>query len=156
VRRTFWIVATAAAFLALTGWLVSLLVQRGIFRMHSTYYAGEIRLYLDAERRIRDAIDAARDAAPEDRAATDRLFEAMRYGVADKSREVDRWRDEPESPERRAVAMKWAKTSAAEAAFKAEANRLWWLESALGRPPSDEVPYFTMPEGWTEADRKPY
>ncbi|MDG3006834.1 hypothetical protein [Paludisphaera mucosa] len=163
MRRNLLNLAAVAACAAALFFVGRFLARRESFRALSAHHAENIRLELERERRLRDAIEAALASAPDDRdaskAATDRLFETMRSTVAEKSREVDRWRDAPESPERRAVAVKWARTAAAEAAYMAELDRRWLLDCAWGLLPHHvtlgEVPTFVMPRGWTEADRKP-
>lgn len=132
--------------------------------MHNemSYSAEQRRLYADAERRLRNEIDAFQRATEGDRTAlgmTNRLFEMLRYSaIAANSREVEHWAKQPESPERQAVALKWAKAAADEAAFMSELHRRWVLDYERGVPPhhitNDEVKPFAMPEGWTSDDYK--
>jgi hypothetical protein len=70
--------------------------------------------------------------------------------VAASSREVGRWRQEPESPERRAIALKWAKVAVDEAAYKRELHKRWRRDYERNAPPhhitDEEVKPFAMPE----------
>jgi hypothetical protein len=90
---------------------------------------------------------------------TDRIFELLRTSrVASNSREVERSEREPHSKERTAVALKWARVAADEAAFDAALRDRWAIDYQRGRAPhhitEDEIPLFKMPEGWTEDDLK--
>jgi hypothetical protein len=133
---------------------------RSAMRAEMSYNSEQERLYADFERRLRTEIDAfqhAEESGGAGRELTDHLFESLQTSaIAANSREVERWSREPGSPERRTIALKWAKAAADEAAYMRELHRIWrqdferntWTHHIT----NDEVKPFAMPEGWTEPD----
>lgn len=157
------LVLTDLAGVAAAGYLLLYWrAYRQIIHNEMSYSAEQQRLYADAEQRLRGEIDAFQRATEGDRTAlgmTNRLFEMLRSSaIASNSREVARWEKQPESPERRAVALEWAKAAASEAAFMSELHRRRVLDCERGVLPhhitNDEVKPFAMPEGWTSDDCK--
>lgn len=135
---------------------------RSAMRAEMAYNSEQERLYANSERQLRDEIEAFRRAKQSGRAGrelTDHLFETLQSSaIAANSREVERWRIQPESPERGTIALKWAKVAADEAAYKRELHRRWRRDYERGTPPHHitdaEVRPFAMPEGWTRDDWK--
>jgi len=117
-------------------------------------------LHATAERRLRAEIAGLRPGSNDllhERKSTDRLFEMLRLSqVAGNSREVEAWRQAPHSPERRAVALKWAEVAADQAAYMVALHERWGEDYKRFRMPhhiSDrEVKPFEMPADWTEED----
>lgn len=135
---------------------------RLMLRAEASNNAEMLQLNRDHELRIRAAIDQLAGSAsgtPDERASADRVFEMLKLSrVANNSREVASWRDAPHSPQRTAVALKWAKVAADEAGYMATLYERWAVDYAQGRPPhhvsADEVSPFRMPPGSTEDDSK--
>jgi hypothetical protein len=135
---------------------------RSAMRAEMSYNAEQERLYADFERRLRDEINAFQRANQSNHSqpeSTDHLFEMLETSeIAANSREVDRWRRVAESPERRAIALKWAQAAADQAAYKSELHRRWRLDYERGKEPHHipdlEVKPPAMPEGWTSDDLK--
>jgi hypothetical protein len=135
---------------------------RHAMRAEMSYNSEQERLYTNFERQLRDEIDAFRRAEESGRAGremTDHLFETLRSSaIAASSREVERWRRRPESPERRTIVLRWAKVAADEASYKSELHRRWRRDYERDAPPhhitDEEVKPFAMPEDWTSDDWK--
>ena len=130
---------------------------------HEAAYNDENRrLYREFEVRLREQIDVLLLHQTNElagREAIDRIFELLRTSrVANNSREVDTWRSAPHSPQRRSIALKWAKVAADEAAYMAALGDRWAVDYEQGRMPhhisGNEVPPYDMPPGWTEDDLK--
>lgn len=101
----------------------------------------------------------SQSGGPDGDESVDRIFETLRYSrVANNSREVESWARAPHSPQRRSIALKWARVAADEAAYYAALCERWAVDYGHGRTPhhimDDEVPPFRMPAGWTEDDLK--
>ena len=135
---------------------------RSAMRAKMSYNSEQERLYANYERQLRDEIVAFRRAEESGRAGremTDHLFETHQSSaIAASSRDVERWRRQPESPERRTIALKWARVAADEAAYNSELHRRWRRDYERDAPPhhitDEEVKPFAMPEGWTSDDWK--
>ena len=120
------------------------------------------QLKLDYEVRIRGEMNRilrGQPGGPNGHASADRVFEMLRLSrVANNSREVMSWEGAPHSPERTAVALKWAKVAAGEAAYEAALHERWGRDHDRGRRPhhitDDEIPPFRMPGGWSVDDLK--
>ena len=127
----------------------------------------QLRYHVDAERehrefeaRLRQQLGDQRRAGGDKRAvseATDRLFASLRNSdLAANSREVATWRGRSPSPERTAVALRWAETAVDEARYNAALHETWRRDYERGvtghHITDDEVPPPRMPEGWTTAD----
>jgi hypothetical protein len=154
-------ILTGLVGVAVSGYLIlHRYAYRSTMRAEMSYNSEQERLYANSERELRDEIDAFQRAKQSGRAGremTDHLFEALHSSaIAANSREVERWRREPESPERKAIALKWAKAAADEAAYMRELHRRWRLDYERGTQPhhitDEEVKPFAMPEGWTSDD----
>lgn len=125
-----------------------------------SYHAEMERLLADYELRLRKEIAAFETLERSDRSEkgmTDHLLETLRSSaIASSSREVERARGAPESPDRRRIAMKWAKAAADEAAFMTELHRRWRLDYEHGREAhhitADEVKPFAIPKDGPGAD----
>jgi hypothetical protein len=157
------LILTGLVGLAATGYLALYrAAYRRAMRAESSYNSEMEQLHGEAERRLRDQIDKLRrpeQGSRDEKEITDRLFESLGYSeLANNSREVERWRKEPDSPERNAIALKWARVAADEAAYKRELHRRWRRNYERGVWPhhitADEVKPFAMPEGWTSDDWK--
>jgi hypothetical protein len=149
--------------IAVSGYLIlHRYAYRQAMRNEMSYNSEQERLYANYERQLRDEIDAfqrAKESGRAEREMTDHLFETLQSSaIAASSREVERWRRGPESPERKTIALKWAKVAADEAAYKRELHRRWRRDYERNTPPhhitDDEVKPFAMPEGWTSDDWK--
>lgn len=128
---------------------------RNAMRAEISYNSEQERLYAHYARQLSDEIDAfqrANDNGHAGREMTDRRFQALQSSVlAASSREVEHWRSQPESPDRRKIALKWAKVAADEAAYQAELHKRWrwdferdtWPHHITG----EEVKPVVMPEG---------
>jgi hypothetical protein len=124
------------------------------------YHADSEREYRVLAGALREQIGLLRRAGGDDRVvreATDRLFESLRLSAAaGNSREVEAWRRRSASPERTAVALKWAEAAADEARYFADLHAIWRRDlegGGIGHwVTDDEVPPFRMPAGWTPAD----
>jgi len=140
--------------------MVRVYVSREIRRWQITYYGNEARGWHEVDMRFRGEIEKLRKAGVGTQMAaeiTDQLFDSLRFTPpANMSREVDRWRRSPPSPERTKVALKWAATASEHAAYMAELNAHWLSDSQMGVSPHHitgaEVKQFRMPEGWNESD----
>jgi hypothetical protein len=137
-------------------------VHRSALRAEMANNSEQERLYASYERQLRDEIEAfgrAKESGRAENEMTDHLFETLRSSaIAARSREVERWRSQPESPERSAVALKWATAAADDAAYMRELHRRWRRDYERNTWPhhitDDEVKPFAMPEGWTSDDLK--
>jgi hypothetical protein len=124
------------------------------------YHASSEREHQDFEKRLREQIDFLHQAGGDERAVqevTDRIFDLLRLSaIASNSREVASWRGRPPSPERTAVALRWAEAAVDEARYHAALHGAWrrdYERGGMGHDiMDDEVPRFKMPAGWTEAD----
>lgn len=160
VRRLLlsgFIVGVAAGGL----WLLGLRLAMAQWRASQiSYHAGSEADYADIDRRLRAAIarlradDPGREGEP---AIADEIFNLLRVSAtASDSRQVEMWRRASHSPERRGVALRWAVTTADEAAFHAACHRIWRRDLEAGRSPRTanerEIPPFSMPAGWTPDD----
>jgi hypothetical protein len=129
-------------------------------RAQLQYHAATEAEYRDFDRRLHEQIGFFRQASGDVRAvtaATDRIFELLRTSpAAANSREVDSWRLKPPSPERTAVALRWAEVADDECRYYAALHGIWRRDYERGgvghHITDDEVPPFRMPAGWTQAD----
>ena len=154
--------AIAIGFLSLGYLGVLRLARDEMLRCESNNNDEDHRLHVEYGARVRASIVLLRhqaDLGASEWAMTDHLFQLLRSSpVASGSKEVDRWREAPQSPERVAVALKWAEVAADEAAYQAALRAVWKLDYAKRRWPrhlrDDEVRPFRMPAGWTPEDLK--
>lgn len=155
------IVAASIVVGVLTTW--SLILWYGgriILRSEAVYNAEMRELNLDYEVRLRGEIDRllrGRPGESDERESADQIFKMLRLSrVASQSREVNSSEVAPHTPGRTAVALKWAKVAANEAAYDAALHDRWGKDCDRGQLPhhitDDEVPPFRMPDGWTIDD----
>jgi|GEM_PF-5863802 len=158
-----WLILVGLLGLAVSGYLLlHRFAHRSAMRAETSYSSEQERPYADSESQLRKEIEAfqrAEDLGQAGSEMTDQLFERLQSSaIAANSREVERWRREPESLERRAIALKWAKAAADEAGYMRELHRRWRRDYERDTPPhhitADEVKPFAMPEGWTSDDLK--
>jgi hypothetical protein len=121
------------------------------------YHADTEREYRDFEAKLREQIAALRRVGGDMAGVTERLFELLRQSpAATNSREVESCRGKHPSPERTAVALKWAEVAADEARYYAALHDIWRQDLERGEIhhhiTDDEVPPFKLPEGWTRED----
>jgi hypothetical protein len=129
-------------------------------RTQVRYHATTEREYLDFERRLQEqvgSLDQAGGDEQEVRQVTDQIFGLLRSSaIAGNSREVESWRGKPPSPERTAVALRWAEAAVDEARYNAALHAIWRRDYERGgmghHITDDEVPPFKMPADWTAAD----
>jgi hypothetical protein len=135
---------------------------RSVMEAEMAYNSKQELLYANYEQRIRNEIGTflrAEESGRSDKELTDRLFGTLQFSaIAARSQEVEHWRREPESPERRAIALKWAKMAADGAAYNKELHRRWRRDYERNTVPhhitDDEVKPFAMPVSRTSDDRK--
>jgi hypothetical protein len=149
-----------AIVLAASWWAARWSILRQGRRNELLYHASSEREYREFEGSLREQIGYLHQASADERAVrdvTDRIFELLRSSaIAANSREVESWRSKSPSPERTAVALRWAEAAVDEARFYAALHGTWRLDYERGRMAhhitDDEVPRFKMPAGWTAAD----
>src|SRR5262249_39923657 len=103
--------ALGVAFAAI--WFVARWYMLREFRQtRILYHAGAEREHEGIERKLREQINYLRQAGGDEgptKAVTDRIFGLLQYSaIAANGREVESWRGKQPSPERTAVALKWA------------------------------------------------
>jgi hypothetical protein len=130
-------------------------------RDHVIYHSDMARLCKEHERRLREVaarIRRGENRDADDRDPTDAAFALIRLGLlGNNSREVDAWMTRPPSPERTAVALKWAEYTAAESGANAARHELWKRDLERGLSPRHvtiEVPEPDPPSGWSPEDWK--
>jgi hypothetical protein len=124
------------------------------------YHATTEREARDLERRLREQIDSLHRAGGDEQAVrevTDRIFGLLgSSAIAGDSSEVQSWWRKPPSPERTAVALRWAEAAVDEARYFAALHATWkrdYERGGMGHDiTDDEVPPFKMPAGWADAD----
>ena len=153
--------SVALAIVLAAGWWVARWAMVGEWRrIQLRYHAGTERECRDFEGRLREQIGSLHRAGGDEQAmreVTDRIFGSLRYSaIAANSREVESWRSKPPSPERTAVALRWAEAAVDEARYYAALHATWRRDYERGgmghHITDDEVPPFKMPAGWTVAD----
>lgn len=133
---------------------------RAVFESERSYYVDMLRLHRESERAIRQDIASLLRTHPRqdpDPVLVASIFQKVRLGDSGgSSREVRRWADAPHSPERTAVALRWARLAADEATFQSAIYTRWVEDFNQGRWPhhisDDEVKPIKMPEWWSEDD----
>jgi hypothetical protein len=143
--------------LAASWWAARWFMVREWRRNQLLYHTSSEREHRDFERRLREQIGYVHQAGADDRDVTDRIFELLQSSaIAANSREVEFWRSRSPSPERTAVALRWAEAAVDEARFYAALHGTWRRDYERGgmghHITGDEVPPFKMPASWTVAD----
>jgi hypothetical protein len=158
--RVFLASVALAIVLAAGWWAARWAMMREWRRTQFLYHATTEREARDLERRLREQIGSFHRAGGEElavRKVTDRIFGLLgSSAIAGNSREVLSWRRKPPSPERTAVALRWAEAAVDEARYFAALHATWKRDYERGGTghhiTDDEVPPFKMPAGWTAAD----
>lgn len=160
-RRLVLIFAVTLAILSGGVFAAYRYIRQRLIQMEASYQLEMQRLNIEYEIRMRKNLEALQQAEPGSQAEeelTDSILKDLGYSaVAGNSREVSRSRDAEQSPERKAIALKWAKVAADEAAFKSKFHALCriHLEQNLSSQITEaELPNFAMPEGWTSEDQR--
>jgi hypothetical protein len=121
--RALLVSAALAIVLAAGWWGARWAMVREWQRTHLLYHASSEREHRDLERRLREQIGSLHRAGGDERAVrdvTDRIFGLLgSSAIAGNSREVESWRSKPPSPERTAVALRWAEAPVGEARYNA-------------------------------------
>ena len=153
-----WLIATVFVVSIIGVWQSALWYgQRAMRHSEAAYNAEMLSLQENQERELRTEI--SRIVKGDENA--DRVFVLLRTSrLANESREVESWVKSPHSSDRTAVALKWARFAADEAAYMASLHRRWGQDLARGLPPHHitdrEIEPLRMPIGWTpEGSRLP-
>lgn len=160
LSRALLATVTLAVALAAIWWAARWFGVRQWRRIQLRYHVSAEGEYRDLERTLRDQIRELHRAGGDEQAAheaSNRIFRLLRNSaIAANSREVESWRGKPFSPERTAVALKWAEAAVEEARYHAALHTTWRRDYEGGgnghHITDDEVAPFTMPSGWTAAD----